>query len=341
MKPLVIRADANPEIGTGHVMRCLALAQAWQDIDGEVIFIISRGNAKIEDRLRNEGFGVIGIPAVPGSRDDATTTITHAGEYRAEWIVADGYHFRDEYQKFIKEHGFRLLVIDDYGHADYYYADIVLNQNPSATTSLYPCHEPYVRFLLGGKFVLLRREFMKWMPYQRTFPEKPKRVLVTLGGADIHNVTLSVIHALRNVRIPNIEVNVVVGAGNPHYEELEVAAGSFRNTIRLLKDVKDMPELMAQADFAICAGGGTSWEIAGMRLPSMIIIQSDNQQANAEELERSGIARNLGCYKSLSCETIRREIELFAEHYSQYAEKCSTKLVIDGKGARRVAAYLK
>lgn len=159
---LLIRTDATTQIGTGHVMRCLALAQAWQDAGGTTYFAAAKITASLEARLADEGMALHLIPAPSGSVDDGAQLIRLAHRVKARWIVVDGYHFGAEYQQAIKKSGLRLLAIDDYGHSSHYYADLVLNQNTSADESLYVNREPGTELLLGTRYTLLRREFWPW-----------------------------------------------------------------------------------------------------------------------------------------------------------------------------------
>ncbi|MGQ9755923.1 MAG: UDP-2,4-diacetamido-2,4,6-trideoxy-beta-L-altropyranose hydrolase, partial [Desulfotomaculales bacterium] len=194
-RTLIIRADANAWIGTGHLMRCLALAQAWQDHGGKVVFITACNSPFLKQRLRNEGFDVVGLQYVHPDPADLKTTMNVLAVHPGAWLVLDGYHFDFTYQRLVKEAGHQLLVIDDMAHLDRYNADIVLNQNIHAHNLHYFC-EPYTRLLLGTKYVLLRREFWSWRNYKREVPEVAKKVLVTMGGSDPGNVTLKVIRAL-------------------------------------------------------------------------------------------------------------------------------------------------
>src|SRR5688500_822697 len=126
---IVIRADGNSSIGNGHVMRCLALAQAWRRAGGRAIFVQASTTATITGRLESEGFETSSIDAEPGGADDARQTIVEAQARHASWIVADGYRFDAEWQQQIKSANLKLLIWDDYGHASAYPADVVLNQN--------------------------------------------------------------------------------------------------------------------------------------------------------------------------------------------------------------------
>ncbi|OGP71871.1 MAG: UDP-2,4-diacetamido-2,4,6-trideoxy-beta-L-altropyranose hydrolase [Deltaproteobacteria bacterium RBG_13_60_28] len=296
---LLIRADADTQTGTGHVMRCLALAQAWQDAGGRVTFGTAKAAPVLEAWLQAEGMAVVHLSAPPGTAEDARQTLNLARKEGVEWIVVDGYQFQDTYQRIIKEGGRKLLCIDDYGHAHHYYADIVLNQNLSASERFYRQREPYTRLLLGTGYVLLRREFLQWRHWQRETPEVAGKVLVTLGGGDPANVTLRVLQAIGKMEIAGLEAIVLVGASNPHFEELNAAVQLGGMNVRLQRNVKDMAELMAWAEVAVSAGGITCWELAFMGLPHLIIVLAANQAPGAEILQERGVALNAGWFDTL------------------------------------------
>lgn len=338
--PFIIRADANQNIGAGHIMRCVALAQAWQDYGGEAIFIINGQLPELEDRLKNEGFEITHISSERGSVFDANETVQIACDKKAGWIIVDGYHFGTEYQKIIKESGLSLLYIDDCGQSDYYCADIVLNQNIYADMSFYKKFKPYTRFLLGTNYVLLRREFLKWAGITRTIPEPARKVLVTFGGGDPDNITLSVIEALQQIKIDGLEVIVVVGGVNPNYETLQDSVKD-KSGFSIRKNVKNMPELMAWADFAISAGGSTCWEFAYMGLPNLIIVIAENQQPIAEALQRAGGAKYLGNYKGISNAKLVEAISAFV--YSSPLKNRTITMgsgFVDGRGGFRVISNM-
>jgi len=302
-RALLIRADANPEIGSGHVMRCLALAEAWQDSGGKVYFVFATSSPTLEERLIKEGFIVNHIGSKPGTPEDAITTADIARNAGAGWIVVDGYHFGGDYQKEIKDCGFSLLVIDDFGHAEHYYADIILNQNIYANVSMYPKYEPYTQFLLGTKYVLLRKEFLQWAGYSRTIPKVARRVLVTLGGSDPDNVTGIIIESLKRIKVEGLEIIVVAGGLNSRSERLKLMVAECPNfTIR--SNVENMPELMAWADMAISAGGTTSWELAFMGVPFIVIILAENQNRIACSLNACRAACSLGKYTDITIDGV-------------------------------------
>ena len=338
---IVFRVDASTQIGTGHVMRCLALAQAWQDTQGQAIFVMTTSVPALEERLQSEGMQVVHLTTEPGSLDDAQQTATLAHQFGATWVVVDGYHFGGEYQQILKQSKLHLLFIDDYGHAEHYYADFVLNQNISADEQWYQNREPYTQLLLGSCYALLRREFWQWQGWQRTVPPVAKKVLVTLGGADPDNITLKVIQSLQIVEGEELEAVVVVGGSNPHYENLKMAVQDSRYPIQVQQNVTNMPELMAWADMAISAGGSTCWELAFMGLPSILLILADNQRAIAQKLATLNLAVNLGWHQDVTIEEIGLALrESIGDRPKRETMSKRERELVDGNGARRVVSEM-
>ena len=303
---LYVRADADSEIGTGHIMRCIALAQAWQ-VQGEKVTFISHCESEaLRERIQIEGFRFISLDHVCPDSSDLMNTLSILKNESADqkpWLVLDGYHFTTEYQKAIRDEGILLLVIDDMNHLPLYHADILLNQNIHAPDLSYHCDED-TTLLLGPSYVLLRREFLKYRDFKREIPDRAKNILVTLGGADPDNVTLKIIEALKLIDEPDISVKIIVGPANPHQKTLSNAIGSAHFETELLINPPNMPELMAWADMAISAGGSTCWELAFMGVPSIVLILAENQAAVAEYLLNKKAVLNLGIFAECSKEHI-------------------------------------
>ncbi len=338
---ILIRADASSEIGAGHVMRCLALAQACQDAGGAAEFLSAALPAGLESRLRAENFMVHRINAKTGGALDAEATVKTARECDAAWIVADGYFFAGDFQETIKRSDRRLMVVDDTGHLDRYCGDIVLNQNPQANARMYARRAADTELLLGSRYAMLRREFRTW----RNRPEKGRavrRLLVTLGGADPANTTLKIIRAVQELGDLELEVVVLIGAANPHRPELEGAVRAHGRPIELRNSVSNMPELMEWADFAVSAAGSTCWELAYMGVPNLAIVLADNQSEGAESLQRMNVSRNLGWHANLTPKMIAEELtDLFAQPEARHRMSDCGRALIDGDGAPRVIEALR
>lgn len=340
-KCLLVRTDASESIGTGHVMRCLALAQAWQRPGSRVQFALGMTANGLETRLAAEGVAIAQISAPPGSEEDAAQTSDLARSANAGWVVLDGYHFGANYQRAIKKAGLMSLCVDDYGHADHYWADVVLNQNSYADEATYCRREPYTRLLLGSTYALLRREFSRWRGWRRAISPVGGRILVTFGGSDPNNVTLAVIKALGLLNSTGFHVRVVVGAANPNRELLAEEAGRGHCRVELVNAATDMPDLMAWADLAISAAGSTCWELAFMGVPMVTIIQAENQRFIAENLAQSGVALNAGWHHAFRGPVLAEIVSrLVGAPEMRRRMSGLGQAMVDGFGAQRVAETL-
>lgn len=250
----------------------------------------SRESRVLRERVRHEGFRWVTVPGPHPAPVDLETTLPALSEHctsSGRWVVLDGYHFDEEYQRALRAAGHRVLVIDDTGHLPRYHADILLNQN-TISGSIHYRTDPRTHLLMGSRYVLLRREFLDWKAEERRHPEPAENILVTLGGADPDNVTRSVIDALGGLSLPRLSVRAIVGASNPHRKSLEHCASSAGFDCRLMEATDRMPQWMAWADMAVSAAGTTCWEMAFMGLPNLAVVLAENQRAVASTLRSAG-----------------------------------------------------
>lgn len=321
-------------------MRCLALAQAWQDAGGNVVFAMAESTSAIDRRLRSEGVEIVRLEAAPNSAQDAWDVSAVARRRHANWIVVDGYRFDSQYQDNLKSAGLKLLLVDDLGQCEHYFADLVLNQNAHASESMYQSREAYTRLLLGPRFAMLRRDFRRWSKWQREIPAHGRKVLVTMGGSDPDNVTAIVLEALRAVKIDELEVVAVLGGSNPHLDFLERLANQSP-PVRFLRDAANMPELMAWADIAVSAAGSTSAEMCLLGLPAILIDLAENQRPVAQELCRRQAAIHLGSSKEVTAAEIAISLQsLLLSTGLRASLSQRSRELLDGEGAERVRAAI-
>jgi UDP-2,4-diacetamido-2,4,6-trideoxy-beta-L-altropyranose hydrolase len=338
---ILIRADASVDIGTGHVMRCLALAQAWQDAGGSAVFALAKSTPAILKRLAAEGFDTLAVAAEPGCAEDADLTARLGVHHSVRWTVLDGYLFDGEFQQRVKNGGSRLLCVDDNADARRFCADIILNQNLHASLSMYGERMDGSSLLLGPSYALLRREFNRLRGWKREFDSPARTVLVMMGGSDPQNLSAVVIQALRMLGRSEIATTVVVGGSNPHVEELRQRARESKVSIQIVVDATNLPELMQSADLAISAAGSTCWEFCMLGLPAIVIDAAPNQLPIARELDRRLMAIHI---PQAQVTTVHLAAKIGAilsapevlRHMSQRASAA-----VDGKGARRVVAAMR
>jgi UDP-2,4-diacetamido-2,4,6-trideoxy-beta-L-altropyranose hydrolase len=334
---LLIRADAGAEIGVGHVMRCLALAQSWQMTGGSTVFAIADGAPELEQRLLSENFAVVRINSQPGSPEDATETMQLHKRVEAQWLILDGFHFSQEYCCMARNGARFLLLIDDDGMRSSYRCDIVLNTNPQASDSMYPVRKQQTRFLLGLKYALLRREFLERQGCCREVSATARRILITFGGADPNNVTLSVLEALQRVDDLPLEITVLVGASNPRRRMLKAAVEKSVHPARFVWNSENMPDLMSHCDLAITAGGATCYELAFMKTPMFLITMAANHERTVEAYGRLEAAIAAGWFHSVAIEPLAASLrEVIVEARLRESLRQNASRLVDGLGARRV-----
>ena len=336
---LLFRTDGSLTMGTGHVMRCIALAQALEDAGGRAVFALADSTAGIQARLAEESCEELAVAGVAGSEDDAAQTIALAREKQVDWIVVDGYQFGEDYQRALKAAGCKVLFLDDYGHASHYWAEVVLNQNAQASASLYSARESSTRLSLGPDYCLLRREFAAWRGWKREIAPTGSKVLVTMGGSDPDNCTATVIEALCSQS--GVDVTVIAGGSNPYFESLQRLTAQSGGRFRLLRSVTNMPELMAWADIAVSGAGSTCWEMCLLQLPMVLIDLADNQKPIARALEQLGAAIHLGSSGDVTTSEIAKRVaSLLASESERTALSRTCGKLVDGRGAERVLGEL-
>lgn len=341
---MIIRTDAGARIGAGHLMRCIALAQAWQNQGGNVTFLSKCDVKGLQQLIIAEGFKFVPIEMPhPDARDlDQTFKELKGRNSKLEtYLVVDGYHFSPDYQKAIRENGYGLLIIDDIAHMSCYHSNILLNQNINAESLHYYCDVDTVK-LLGCKYVLLRKEFLKYKDWKRNIPSKAKKILLTMGGSDPDNVTLKVVNVLNLLNDQDLEVKIVVGPANPNIKSLQKELFFSCFAFEILYSVSNISELMAWADLAISAGGSTCWEMAYMGLPFLTIILAENQEGIAGNLHEQGISFNLSWFSDLSLKEIAQYLKdiinnpITRKKYSRMGQQ-----LVDGRGSERVVGVLR
>ncbi|MCG6553508.1 MAG: UDP-2,4-diacetamido-2,4,6-trideoxy-beta-L-altropyranose hydrolase [Candidatus Magnetominusculus sp. LBB02] len=320
---VIIRADAYPEIGTGHLMRCLALGQALRDGGKRVGFATYCEAAGLLARLAapEEGFTVFPLK----NKSD----IFHPP---CAWAVADGVNFDSRFHKAMYDAGYKLIIIDDMAALDFYHASIILNQNIHAHSLKYNAN-PETKLLLGPDYIILRREFITYRGVEKLITERRLNVLITLGGVDRENFTLKVLSSIKD--ITDINITVIVGAGNLNIDIIKTVR--TESPLTILQNVTDMAAVMAAHDVAITSGGTTVWELAFMGVPSVVGRVAPIEDYLVAGLNSRGLFIDTGWFKTATEDEIRGNLLklLYNEKLRMAMSKLAQRLV-DGYGRNRI-----
>lgn len=345
MSHVVCRTDASVTIGTGHVMRCLTLASAWRERGATVVFVCREHGGHLCDLIEERGFSVSRLPvAAPGSswQDDAEQTrgAIEATGARPDWLVVDHYTLDRRWESDLRTSVGRIMVIDDLADRPHD-CDLLVDQNLVADMHRRYADKvpPACALLLGPQYALLQPVYAELRDRLPAREGQIRHVLISFGGADRSNVTSRTIAACLNLRRPDIEIDVVVGATDPHAEFIRDQVAPHGH-IHLHTNPPTLAPLMAKADFAIGAGGATSWERLCLGLPALVVTQAENQRPIAAELSERGLIRWLGNDDVVDDRTITAALgDLIREGLdAEWSRACSA--TVDGKGVNRVCAAL-
>ncbi|CAK0769521.1 UDP-2,4-diacetamido-2,4, 6-trideoxy-beta-L-altropyranose hydrolase [Gammaproteobacteria bacterium] len=363
--PLLLRADGGFGIGTGHVMRLLALAEAWREAreaekperieqtnePEDVALLLGRVPVLgLRQRLADAGVGVWDLLVSHPDPGDLIALSNLAEVFDPAWIVLDGYHFDPDYQEAIRTLGIPVLVLDDMAHHRHYHADLLLNQNAGADELHYSL-DTDTRLLLGSRYCMLRPELRtvrsamaQGLTQADRSDEKQvprtRRLLVTMGGADHRGLTSLALKAFAHLG-PTWEAKVVVGSGAQRHPELLKRAASLPG-IEILTDVRDMGYLMSWADLALSAAGTTTWELACLGVPSLLVAVADNQLPVIRAATAAGCAVDLGWWENLTVAGLTVALEQLATNEKQRtAMGIAGRALVDGNGAARVVQAMR
>ncbi len=332
---IAFRADASSQIGAGHIMRCLSLAQGLKEKGGNCLFITRDYPGNLIKHVREMKFTVEIIPSDADLLQDQKLTAEFCQQHLVDGIVTDSYQLSEGYLETLKIKTGFLISIDDLAQSRFP-SDILLNQNLGVTEEDYQNKTALeTKLLLGPRYLLLRPEFReKRQSIQDTAPVA-KRVLVTMGGGDPHNQTLKVLKGLEGVS--DLKIKAVTGAGYQYRDELKDFIECSESEVELIEDCRHMSELMIWADIAVSAGGATCWELACLGVPCLAITLAENQNVVVEELRIKGGLQSLGWYEDVTEENIRDSLEkLRPDHQKRYEMSERGKILVDGRGVERV-----
>lgn len=328
MHKLLFRTDASPEIGAGHLLRCLALAQCARRADVDTQWISYCPDAALRRRVEDIGVKTLWLDS-PRHRTDLIT------DAQPDWAVLDGYNFDLRCQKSIRSTCVRLLTLDDHRHLASYDADIILNQNIGAGRATYNC-PPGCVILRGLDYCLIREEFLKAAPKSRR-QGAPRRILLTMGGSDPSNASLALMKALEICR-PDAETTVLAGSLNTHKDKLHAFASKAETKFKVVEAVDDMSALLPEMDFVISAAGSTCWELCLLGLPMALVTLAGNQEPVAWGLEQADAAVRLADARvGIDVEKVAKKLSaILADSASMERRARTASKLVDGMGAKRV-----
>lgn len=356
---IVFRVDASLKIGTGHVMRCLTLADALKAIGAQCHFISRKHPGNLNALILQRGHTLSALPYSPVEcnkeendpphadwlesswQDDAIQTAELFLFQRADWLVLDHYALDYRWEKLLTDKARRIMVIDDL--ADRVHAcDLLLDQSLGRSAEDYASKVPAdCQLLLGPRFALLRPEFaqLRAGSLQRRQKTPTRNLLISMGGGDAPNATTRIMRSLCGLLDSKWALQVVMGANAPWTAEVDAMARSMPCPTSVLVNTPHMAKLMNEADIAIGAAGSTSWERCCLGLPTIMLVMADNQVSIARQLMQVDAATIIQ-----SIDSIELQLPLALTNLSTPSQLHKMSMaaadVTDGEGTARVCNLL-
>lgn len=334
-----IRSDSNKEIATGHIMRCSAIAEAFVEEGREVCFIVA-------DRFGEELVKKLGFPCLVLNSDfrdmegemDALRTVLEQGN--AELLLVDSYYVTGKYLSDLSDMTKTAYIDDSTGN--YLPCDIIINYDLDARRDQYMGYGSDTRFLLGGEYTPLRKQFRK--QGEKIISDKVSGILILTGGSDHFHVVFSICNALITCidRFSGCIVNIVCGRYNDDYDRIIELTQPYQS-LKVFKSIDEIDLFMKRADVCISAGGTTTKELAACGTPTITFSIADNQIENVKSLERTGLMKYIGDVRDedFSYDRLVNELILLCDDKERRARESKLlQKTIDGMGAVRIAREL-
>lgn len=349
---IAIRADASPEIGSGHVMRCLSLAGALAARGAQIRFVCCALPDHLKQAIAAGGHSLatLALTAPAGSKapqdawpaahqgEDARATTAAIADFRPDWLVVDHYGLDRRWEQALRPATSGLMAIDDLArlHDCDILLDATYNEDPQAR---YAGSAARATLLLGPGYALLRPEFARARATVAPRGGTVHRLLVFMGGMDAGNATGRVLDAVALLEAPLPMLDVVIGAGHPARADIEAYCQTKPGS-RCHIQTPDMATLLADCDLAIGAGGGATWERCCLGVPTLALALAENQRTLLAGPARAGLVYapdDTQLTPVLLATHLRALL-----HNSALRESLSIAgmALVDGRGAQRVAAAL-
>lgn len=352
---IAIRVDSSEKIGTGHFMRCLALADVLHQRGAQTCFLSRHMPDHFLELLSQQGHDFLPLnsgtdrlvtgdlahaPWLESSQEkDAQVSLDVLSSHSWDWLIVDHYALDIRWERVLRQTARKILVLDDLGDRRHD-CDILIDQNfyldmPGRYAGKVPAQ---CQLLLGPRFALLRDEFRELHQKARPRQGSVGRILVFFGGVDAENCTDFVLRAFPEVGVEDIQIDVVLGAQHPFRESIQSTCRHSGYSYHV--QTPRMAELMAAADLAIGAGGTTTWERCCLGVPSIAISTADNQRSQLADLARVGLVYSPDV-KFYDPRVFVRHVKALMENEPlRHAISSNCIKSVDGQGVLRVAARI-
>jgi UDP-2,4-diacetamido-2,4,6-trideoxy-beta-L-altropyranose hydrolase len=339
MVEFLFRADASPSMGTGHIMRCLTMAEALHDLGHRCHFVAAELTVSAAQRLAGEGAVIHRIEA--RNETDAVVTCALARSVGAAAAIVDGYQFDEAWRRSLKSLNLPVLTFLDHRDSVPLHADIVVSAAGNAGDPQGRAAAPAAQWLFGPACILLRRELRRALVLPPLKMSDRTTLLVTFGGTDPACLTLPTVAALVTHLGSTVPLDVVIGGGVPGATAIGAEVAALGGEIRVHLDSPELGTLMRRAGLAVSAAGGTIGELAAFGVPAVIAVVAENQEMGARAAAADGWCHAVDARMGRPADRLAAEaLTLWADPRARAEMAGVARGLVDGGGTERVVAAL-
>jgi UDP-2,4-diacetamido-2,4,6-trideoxy-beta-L-altropyranose hydrolase len=284
---VAFRVEGEPNIGLGHVMRCMALAQSFVTYGHEVFFFMSQRSQHFCGNRTDWQGEILAIPEAIADIDKTAELdwlITQCTDLRVDWLVLDGYQFDQAYRYALQSNAFKLAIFDDMNNSGALYADMLINGALNAALHRYQLTAPKASLAIGQGYQVLRQEFLQ--PMNKKWSDR-KSLTLMFGGSDPPNLTLLALQSLSNVNA-SMPITIITGAAYAGLGDLSDLIKSSELDITHLHDCQHMAAVLVTTKLALSAAGGSQFELLACATPSILVVVAENQKLASQDAENQG-----------------------------------------------------
>ncbi|MEK6809612.1 MAG: UDP-2,4-diacetamido-2,4,6-trideoxy-beta-L-altropyranose hydrolase [Nanoarchaeota archaeon] len=333
---IAFRADGNTTIGLGHIYNSLAVIEALQKFSVEVHFITKNYPESVA-KLKQAGCLVETIDHSLSEAESFRKTIQILKEKGISCLVTDLLEIKKDYSSELAKNKITCVSIDILGKIALK-SDIIINRTTIQERFRHYDRTGYTKYYLGPEYVSLRSEFLNANKEYHEINKKAQNLLLCFGGGDEFNLSARVTWILN--KFAGIKTTIVLGAAFNLEEELQEIISQLPEKPTVIKDAKNIKELLLQSDLAVCAGGSILYELAVTGTPAIIIPMNDHQVENAEEFAKLGSIISVGLHSEIEDADIENAIKESLEYPCRMKMSEAGRKITDGRGAERIAEII-
>lgn len=332
------RVDSSKNIGSGHVIRCLRIANKLRDKNADCSFICKELSGNLIKLIKDHGFKVflltneiikynenssIIVDKLFNWKNDALQTAKILKNLQTNTLIVDHYDIDKKWEEYQKPYCKKIMAIDDLDNR-IHSVDIILDQNlfPNIQRRYLNSNKNCKKFI-GLEYAFLDPNFIKKRKLIKRQKKEVSKIFIYLGNTGSSNILRRILKVFIDNSLNKFKVEVIF-TGDAEERNKIINLSKNHKFIKLLDTQPNLADIMSSADLSIGAGGLTTWERIYLGLPSAVVTVADNQKECSEYLNSLGLIWLIGHHDQVGDNKITDDIKklLSSENLFDFSKRC-------------------